>query len=326
MRSKIILVIILALPVCYIWSCNRNRKAGRSPDFKFPRSLNELGFFKGTLNELIPAGDVIRYELSSTLFSDYAEKQRLIKLPKGKKMILKGNGLPVFPEGTMIAKTFYYGLPDTEQGRQIIETRVLFLKKGFWFAGTYKWNKMQNKADYTPLGSTVPVLYKGTSGRNLKISYHIPSAEECRSCHRSDDEIIPIGPKAMNMNRLVKVNGQEINQLKFFKQQGILTDQAAHVETLPDYRNAKYNLEQRARAYLEINCAHCHNPTGMAYQQSILLGYHIPLEQSGILLKKNNIAERMGMMGPFHMPQIGTTVMDKNGVELVRKYLNSLAK
>jgi uncharacterized repeat protein (TIGR03806 family) len=325
MRSKFILAIIFILPILYIWSCNRNQHTVKTSDFRFPVSLASLGFFKDELSDLIPNEGVITYELSSTLFTDYAEKQRLIKLPKGKKMVLKGDGLPVFPEGTMIAKTFFYdGLPG-EKTKQIIETRVLLLKKGKWFAGTYKWDKAQTRASYTDQSSTVPVEYRDNKGRYLHISYHIPSAEECQSCHRFADETIPIGPKAMNMNRLVMVKGKAVNQLEAFKTLNVLSvGKTDNISILPAYLDKNTSLEHRARAYLEINCAHCHNPAGMAYQQTIMLGYKVPLEQSGIRFKKDNIADRISAMGPFHMPKIGTTILDKEGVELIRSYLKSL--
>ena len=48
------------------------------------------------------------FELSTSLFTDYAEKQRLIKLPANTKLIGISDGLPEFPDETVLAKTFYY--------------------------------------------------------------------------------------------------------------------------------------------------------------------------------------------------------------------------
>ncbi|MGY0038052.1 hypothetical protein [Pedobacter sp. NJ-S-72] len=75
---------------------------------------------------------------------------------------------------------------------------------------------------------------------------------------------------------------------------------------------------------MEINCAHCHNPNGMAYRQSIMLNYQIPFKQSGIEFNKNNIIDRMGNLGQFHRPKLGTTTLDKEGIDLIRKYITSL--
>lgn len=321
-----VIAIILLFPIGCLWSCNSNQKKMEQGSFKFPDSLTDLNFFKGKLSDLSPGNEVIPYELSATLFTDYAEKQRLIKLPKGKKMLLKGDGLPDFPEGTLIAKTFFYQASSNEKHRQIIETRVLFLKNGGWFAGTYKWNKAQNQAYYTAQSSIVPVNITDTNGKLRAINYRIPSAEDCRSCHSSMDEVIPIGPKAMNLNRTVLIKNKAINQIELFKNLGFVNHDANFhkIAQLPGYEDRNIDLAHRAKAYLEINCAHCHNPNGVAYRQPVMFGYQIPLQESGIALMRDNIVDRMASMGAFHMPKLGTTVIDKEGVELVRKYIKSL--
>ena len=107
MRSKIIIILTLFLPFFYIFSCNRQNKAIENNQKIFPRSHASIGIFKGRLDSLVPAEGVEVYQLSSTLFTDYAEKQRLMKIPAGKKVRLDGDGLPEFPEGTILAKTFF---------------------------------------------------------------------------------------------------------------------------------------------------------------------------------------------------------------------------
>lgn len=323
MKSK---VIITAIAFLLIWSCNQTPKTIQQPDFNFPKTLTEMGFFKGRIYDLEPDSGIIKYQLSSTLFTDYAEKQRLIKLPKGEKMIVKGDGLLLFPEGTMIAKTFFYSNTDSQKEKQIIETRLLILKNGKWFAGTYKWNKDQTEADYTTNSSVVPVKSLNGSGKYQQINYRIPSAADCQSCHRSSDEVIPIGPKAMNLNRDIKHEGKDINQLEFFRNQHVLSDSGDlhKIASLPNYEDSSINLEQRARAYMEVNCAHCHNPKGLAYRQSVKFEYGIPLKGTGIEFFRDNIIDRMGTMGALHMPQSGTTVLDKEGVKLIKTYLSDL--
>ncbi|MBB5646706.1 hypothetical protein [Pedobacter cryoconitis] len=328
MRSKIIVVLTLALPVCYVFSCNRTNKAVENNQQVFPESLASTGLFKGKLDSLLPADGVEVYQLSSTLFTDYAEKQRLMKIPAGKKLRLNGDGLPEFPEGTILAKTFFYSRAKTGKNikRQILETRLLILKNGKWSAGTYKWNQNQDRAVYDPLSAEVKVTWLDKSNAPHQVKYHIPSAKECVSCHQSADEIIPIGPKGMNLNREIMVGKKKINQLIHMQAKGklILEKSAGKLSALPDYENKNIDLEHRARAYMEINCAHCHNPDGIAYRQSIMLNYKVPVKESGIAFQKNNIVDRMGNMGQFHMPKLGTTILDKEGVELIRKYMISL--
>jgi uncharacterized repeat protein (TIGR03806 family) len=328
MRSKFIVVITLLLPVIYVLSCNRNNNAIQNDQQVFPESLTSLGIFEGRLDSLQPAEGVIPYQLSSTLFTDYAEKQRLMRLPAGQMLKLNGDGLPEFPEGTVLAKTFFYNHAKNgrNRGRQIIETRILILKNGRWSAGTYKWNLAQDRAIYYSPGGDVAVDWVDKNGEPHKIKYHIPSTGDCASCHQFADEIIPIGPKGMNLNREILVGNKKTNQLTNLASLGklVLGKSLDSISRLPDYENKNTNLEHRARAYMEINCAHCHNPNGLAYRQSILLNYKVPLKQSGIEFNKNNIVDRMGNLGTYHMPKIGTTILDKQGVELVKRYIESL--
>ncbi len=263
-------------------------------------------------------------QLSSTLFTDYAEKQRLIKLPKGKKIILNGEGLPIFPEGTIMAKTFYYSKVKGK-GRQLIETRLLILHQTKWSVATFRWDAQQHDADLMNDGANVPMDFIGLDGERRKISYHIPSKEECGSCHRQNDEIIPIGPKARNLNITIERAGKNINQLIYLMKKGTIKqtkiDSLTH---LPNYHDDTLPLEQRARAYMDINCAHCHQAGGFAGNTTLNLSYRTDLAHTGIKFNKSNIIIRTNEMGEFHMPKLGTTVIDKEGVELMRKYISGL--
>ena len=129
-------------------------------------------------------------------------------------------------------------------------------------------------------------------------NYNLPNANQCQLCHSNDDaetRAAPIGPKARNLNGPYRsesplgaaqdhpVTGQ--NQIAWWCANGLmkncpsdldvdaLTQKANAIE-----RNAIYNkpgdsgypagsdedIEARVRSYLEINCAHCHNPRGLA--------------------------------------------------------------
>ena len=72
-----------------------------------------------------------------------------------------------------------------------------------------------------------------------------------------------------------------------------------------------------------MNCASCHNPDGLpeAEQQKLDFRYETPLKATKILKNKNKIIE---VMESGRMPDIGTTVIDEEGVQLVNDYINSL--
>ena len=133
---------------------------------EFKTNLSELNLYSGDISDLIISPKAFEYEIGTPLFSDYAHKERLIALPDDTSLQYNGDGLPIFPDNTVIAKTFYYNLDerDLSMGRQIIETRVLIKSNGIWESGDYKWNADQTNAVLDPSGSTLPITWIDIEG------------------------------------------------------------------------------------------------------------------------------------------------------------------
>ena len=115
--------------------------------------ISAYNIFTGDPVALTPGNGFQLYELATGLFTDYAEKQRLIKLPAGTAITAIHDGLPQFPDGTILVKTFYYfnDKRNAAAGKRLIETRLLIKNNGLWTAGAYVWNNEQTDA--------VPVSY-----------------------------------------------------------------------------------------------------------------------------------------------------------------------
>jgi uncharacterized repeat protein (TIGR03806 family) len=323
LRKYAIILLVLLAPAIYVISCSNLGNPDIENDLRFENKLSYYKLFKGKITMLEPAPGIELLELSSTLFTDYAEKQRLIKLPAGKKVILKGNGLPIFPEGTLLAKTFFYeSKSGTRDTKKILETRLLVFARAKWNVATYQWNEAQTEAYLIEKGAKVTVSLQDPYGRSRQIAYQIPSRGDCISCHHSENSILPIGPKARNLNRIVDRGEKQVNQLTYLMEKGLIEHAAiTTVNSLPNYSNTNLPVEQRARAYLDINCAHCHQSGGYAGSTTINLDYDTSLDYSGIKLNKNNIVIRMNIMDEYHMPKLGTTVLDTGGLALVRAYI-----
>jgi uncharacterized repeat protein (TIGR03806 family) len=324
-KSRVVLFIRIfqIVAALYISSCSAAPEEIPN-NISFHDKLSDYGLFKSTLSDLIPVTGVEVMQIASPLFTDYTEKQRLLKIPSGKKASVNGNGLPTFPDGTIIAKTFYYSKTYNRR-RRIIETRLLILNRGKWNAATYQWNAAQTNADLLVNGAIVPVAFEDHAGVQRTLKYKIPAQNDCSSCHRSGDQLVPIGPKAQNLNITVNVEGKRQNQLAYFIKKGIFShSNMNNIGVLPNYNDTTLALAMRARAYLDVNCAHCHQPAGMASNTSLNLGYAAEFEKTGIDFNKQNILIRMSTMGEYHMPKTGTTVLDEDGVELVRTYIKSL--
>ncbi len=293
---------------------------------EFRPNLSELNLFSGNLSDLNISSRAFKYELNTQLFTDYAHKQRLVALPENTTMQYDGDGLPIFPDNTVIAKTFYYNVDerDLSLGRIIVETRVLIKINGAWETGDYKWNAEQTEATLDLNGSIVPVTWIDVNGETNSVDYEIPTNTDCFTCHHTYEDITPIGPKLRNMN----FNVDGVNQLDEFINRQRLTgvSSSTEVSSIVNWQDTSESLEDRARSYFDINCAHCHIEGGTCEVQSTLrLAFETSLEDSNIVERKSSISLRISEYSQdFSMPFIGTTIIHAEGVELLRAYLQTL--
>lgn len=321
MRKLLIILALNTALFCLVFqACKKDKPAKQTSS---PNQLSYFGVFSGTMANLTPSSKFHLYNIASTLFTDYAEKQRLIKIPPGTKLQTQGDGLLEFPDGTVIAKTFYYynDVSNPSLGKRIIETRLLQLNNGVWSVSTFKWRDDQSDADLVKdTGDTLAVSWKDVTGTTRNINYQIPAIADCKTCHDSGGNVIPIGLKARNMNFNTVVNGNSVNQLAYLSSLNILS-YSGTITSVPDYNDATADLSARARAYLDINCAHCHNTNGSASSARVHFDYDLTLDQTGISSFKSGIISEMQTK---RMPLIGTTIVHTEGLALITQYINSL--
>jgi len=296
---------------------------------EFQTNLTDMGVFSGTLSDLTPGAGVQLYELNSTLFTDYSTKQRLIRMPEGTSMRYENSDLlPDFPDNTLISKTFYYNIDDRDPslGKQVIETRVFLKRSGTWEAADYIWNTAQTEATYTTNGSAVPISYIDLDGVTQNVDYLVPSQQECFKCHNNNAETFPIGMKLRSMN--FSPSYTPMNQLDYFISNALLAglDNSSLVSVLPDWTDtANYDLFERSRAYIDINCAHCHNPAGSISELDIDFRYETEQTQTGIYINRGDIEARIQSTVPtYRMPQLGRTVVHAEAVAMLIDYLDTI--
>lgn len=257
------------------------------------------------------ANPVVPYDLNSTLFTDYAFKLRGIYVPAGQKINYNAAGGTLdFPVGTALVKTFYYpkatasgALPAVAQrtqtvegrainlaGYQLIETRILVRKSdGTWEGIPYIWDANQQDATLTPAGEyrQMELVDNATTPTTSQNFYYVvPNSQTCQQCHASSTHgsgsTDPIGPKVRNLNKSYDYgNGVVKNQLVQLNDLGLLAGFDGNAAAAPrsaDWKDTGQSLSARAAAYLDINCAHCHNGSAGAGQAG---GY---ASQSGLLL------------------------------------------
>jgi uncharacterized repeat protein (TIGR03806 family) len=237
---------------------------------------------------------VVPYDVNTALFSDYALKQRAIYIPDGAAATFDPEQPLGLPDGSVIVKTFYYpaDLRAPADNLRLIETRLLVRHRDGWHPLPYIWDAEQRDAVLTPAGEVRAISFIDTDGAPQVAQYLIPQRNQCESCHAQSaaplpNQLVLIGVKARHLNRKYDYGGSvgARNQLDHLAELGMLTGAPA-AATLPasfDFRPietggsaalAGAELDAAARAYLDINCAHCHNPRGIQGMTSQLYLNH----------------------------------------------------
>ena len=241
-----------------------------------PEKLSDYGFFQGNPALQKPVAGVVPYTLNTPLFSDYAEKLRFVKLPEGKAVVYNDTAVLDFPVGTTLIKTFYFpnDFRNPANGRRLMETRLLMHQPEGWKALDYVWNDEQTDAYLEVAGDTKTVQYVDNAGNTRQHPYTIPNLNQCKGCHNRNEVMTPIGPSVRQLNGHLVYTKTTENQLTHWQKAGMLTGLPA-LASCP--KAAVWNkpetgsLNDRARIWLDINCAHCHNPKGPAMTSGLNL-------------------------------------------------------
>lgn len=343
-----------------------------------PQSLSEWHLFQTVDGRLEPNGRVLPYDLNTPLFTDYAHKLRTVWMPEGTAARYVADEAFDFPVGTIISKTFYYprlegeprdsqavlrsqghegALPggglDLEKVR-LVETRLLVRREAGWVALPYVWNEAQTEATLMRGGELVPLTLVDAAGGREDAAYQVPDQNQCAGCHGSDlstREIHPIGPKARHLNRdfaYLDTSGATLaaNQLAEWQRRGYLTGvpEASAVPRVVDWQDPSASLDDRARAYLDINCSHCHSPAGPGNTSGLWLASDVddPLRLGRCKLPiaaghgtgdrrfdivpgrpdESILTYRMVSTDPgVMMPEVGRSVTHREGVELIGAWI-----
>ena len=292
----------------------------------------------------------VLYDLTTPLFSDYAAKYRFAFVPEGQTAAYDDTNVFDFPVGTIITKTFAFAVPGG--GEQVVETRLLIRRASGWRALVYLWDELMTEATYTPEGAIVPIDIVTTDGSEASIVYEVPDVNQCGGCHTGFGEPMHlVGPKARLLNRPDPGDATGAsNQLVTWYDLGILDQLVvpAAEPRLPVWDDpADGTLAERARAYLETNCAHCHRPNGRAGFTSMWLTADQP-EDFNLGICKHPIAAGIGSGGltfdivpgdpdqsilafrmasaepAIEMPELAKAIAHGEGVALVRDWISGL--
>lgn len=337
-----------------------------------PPVLSDWGMLAREDGRLVPGEGVEPYDLNTPLFSDHAGKFRTIWMPDGASARYSSDDVFDFPVGTVITKTFFYAIgPDgglmrgDEAGDiwaapevldlsrvHLVETRILVRGETGWTALPYVWNAEQTEARLMRTGDAQRFDIASAGGATETVNYLVPNVNQCAGCHATNNttrEIQPIGLAARHINRDFDYAEGRENQLDHLIAVGYLTGapDAASAPRAADWTDTALPIGERARAWLDINCAHCHNPVGPADTSGLYLdpetewgpnfglcktpiaagpgsgGRHFDIvpgepDQSILIFRLESL--RPDVM----MPELGRSVVHDESVALIRDWIETL--
>jgi len=312
----------------------------------FPNKLSEFNFFMDNSAQ-VPHDKVVPYELISTLFSDYSYKQRWVYVPTNQKATYYiESSVFDFPVGSALIKTFYYPIDERDpgQGMNLLETRLLLRKEDGWEAVSYAWNDEQNEAFKKIAGKTINVSWTNFLGEEEDVRYRVPNVNQCKECHAADDKITPIGPKARNINKDFNYEEGEFNQLDYWMTKQIIDSYPLELVSPVDWSDESQNINDRVRSYLDVNCGHCHSPTGNANSTGLYLhldetrDIHLGIYKKPVATGRGSgglkysivpgkpeesiLLHRMISLDPgVMMPESGRALSHNEAVEMVREWI-----
>ena len=287
-----------------------------------------------------------------------------------------------FPVGTVFAKTFAFRNGSDEQ---VVETRLLIKRQKadgtvYWVGLPYEWTTDSSGKPYAALkleGDSKSVSWDyddpdpavvDAAGKRVHYgpasasAYQVPNAGGCILCHNGDDlepGSPPIGPKVRNLNKdYTYADGTTQNQLAWLQAHGMvdLPDDPKNLERLPKWNvpgdsgqtaNSPEDVHLRVRAFLEVNCMHCHNPAGNAQNSGLSLdSFNEPMDEghgvckpptaAGIAADVGNydlqpgdssqsiLPSRLASVQPgIRMPPISRTVTQTEAVNLVTQWVDN---
>jgi uncharacterized repeat protein (TIGR03806 family) len=324
---------------------------GVDPDGAFCERLSSYRLFDDIAAQR-PAEGVIPYEVATPLFSDFARKDRFLWIPPGAAMTRSDADAFELPVGAAVIKTFSYPRDrrDPALGRRLLETRLLVRGADAWRGVSYVYAEGDDTdATRAVAGSQLDTAWIHDDGAERTNRYTVPNQNQCKSCHAEHDRVLNLlGPKARHLNRPGPAGTGSGDQLQALIDRGALAGappRASWPRGVIASDPASGTVEQRARAWLDINCGACHNPRGGMARTS---GLYLDIAQADpaqLGVCKAPVAAGRGSGGrrfaivpgqpdasilvyriesteaDVKMPELGRNLVDDQGVALIRQWI-----
>lgn len=326
-----------------------------------PPTLSQTGVFSN-LSTLETAPGFIPYQLNVPFWSDNAIKTRWIMVPNdgshntpAEKITYSADGEWKFPVGTVIIKHFELALDESNPSvKRRLETRfIIHGTDGQYYGLTYRWRDDQTDADLltTSRVDTFSIATPANGPREL--TWYYPDRQQCKFCHNQAAGYV-LGPKSRQLNgdAFYSETGRTANQIKTMAHLGMfdvpVDTSAAGLASLFTSRatnDPTASLENRARAYLDANCASCHR-SGSSIMAKFDARNTTPLDLQGLIY--GGVSNSIGLWDPkvivpedpgasvlyarvnsvhrnYSMPPLAKNLIDPVGAQLIYDWIQSVS-
>lgn len=306
----------------------------------YPVKLSQTGIFADTA-ALTPRAGIIEYAVKFPHWSDGATHKNWIALPGQATITFSSDSSWEFPVGTVLIK--HFELPKTASVQWRVETRLLIRFTTGWAGATYQWDA--NQLDATVLSAdasqTFAVYDTAAAGSSRTQTWNFPSRSQCIDCHGSTGAL---GVRTEQLNQDFDYPTRKDNQLRSWSHIGLFDEELNSSSTYTSYptiSDSTVAAATRARTYLQVNCAHCHQPLA-----GVDLRLTTPLEDAGLrnVAANNNLGvSGLVRLSPGNksasalylrmtrtpaqgarMPPLGTSMLDARGIALIGEWIDGL--
>ncbi len=326
----------------------------------FPRKLSETGLFVSVPNHEVAPG-VVPYRVVVEPWADHTTSERWLAIHGKNPITIDEKGNWQFPNGSVVFKTVsMHGVTTPGKLKQRsavrLETQLMHREAGSWRPYTYVWNDDQQDAVLADGdGSDLQlVIHDSTMSSGLRQQdYRIAGRKECFLCHNSWVEkngtvfgvqsASLLGVNSSQLKGKLESGLSQLDQLRDAGMLGASSATTAAVDLVDPYDESA-GLNERARSYMHVNCAHCHqfNAGGVA---TLALAKSVDLDKTGLidarpaqgtfgLTDARNVTPgdpfasvllyRIAKTGGGRMPRMGSELVDTAAVQLFHNWIAEL--